>query len=116
MINYASKDVTYFKEEKPFQNRGKPFQNQQNMFLIIPSRNDQKRIPKSNKMRSRSFHFGTLSIIFGTFSFLKKKSFNFLERVLKRFVFGKFFTGYNIIEQYRHPVIPFHYYRKRRMK
>ena len=41
-----SKDVTYLKEEKTFQNRGKVFQNQQNMFFIVPFRNDQERVPK----------------------------------------------------------------------
>ena len=46
MINYVSKDVTYLKEEKTFQNRGKVFQNQQNMFLIVPFRNHQERVPK----------------------------------------------------------------------
>ena len=46
MINYVSKDVKYLKEEKTFQNRGKAFQSQQNMFLIVPFRNDQERVPK----------------------------------------------------------------------
>ena len=41
-----SKDVTYLKEEKMFQTREKAFQNQQNMFLIVPFRNDQERVPK----------------------------------------------------------------------
>ena len=46
MINYVSKDVTYLKEEKTFQNIEKAFQNQQNIFLIVPFRNDQERVPK----------------------------------------------------------------------
>ena len=46
MINYVSKDVTYLNEERTFQNRGKAFQNQQNIFLIVPFRNDQERVPK----------------------------------------------------------------------
>ena len=45
MINYVSKDEAYLKEEKMFQNRGKAFQNQQNMFLIVPFRNEQERVP-----------------------------------------------------------------------
>ena len=93
MINHVSKDVTYFKKEKTFQNRGKAFQNQQNMFLIIPFRNDQKRVPKSNKMRSRSFHFGMLSIIFGAFCFLRKRVLIFCNALLSVLFFGKFFTG-----------------------
>ena len=46
MINCVSKDVTYLKEEKTSQNIGKAFQNQQNIFLIVPFRNDQERVPK----------------------------------------------------------------------
>ena len=46
MINYVSKDVSYLKEEKTFQNIGKAFQNQQHMSLIVPFRNDQERVPK----------------------------------------------------------------------
>ena len=48
---------------------------------------------KDNRVCSRPFHFGTLSITFGTLSFVKKRTLIFLERVLKRYFFGKFFTG-----------------------
>ena len=40
MINYLSKDGTYFKEEKTLQNRRKSFENQQSMFFIVRFRND----------------------------------------------------------------------------
>ena len=66
MINYVSKDGTYLKEEKTLQNRGKAFQNQQNMFLIVPFRNDQERVPKVTEcVLDRS--------ILERFLFLKKK-------------------------------------------
>ena len=83
MINYVSKDGTYFKEEKTFQNRGKPFQNQQNIFLIVRFRNDQGPVSKVRGcVRDRP--------IFERFLFLKK-TFHFLERVLKRILFWKIF-------------------------
>ena len=47
---------------------------------------------KGNKIHSRSFHFGTLFIIFGTFSFLKKTALIFWNAFVSVF-FGKFFTG-----------------------
>ena len=83
MISYVSKDVTYLKEKKMFQNRGKAFQNQQNMFLIVPFRNDQERIPKITEwVLDRS--------ILERFLFLKKRALIFWNAFLSVF-FWKIF-------------------------
>ena len=92
MINYVSKDVAYLKEEKTFQNRGKAFQNQQNMFLIVSFQNDQKRVPKVTECVLDRSILKRFPLFLERFLFLKKKSFNFLERVLKRCFMEKFFA------------------------
>ena len=73
MINYMSKDVTYLKEEKTFQNRGTMFQNQQNMFLIVPFRNDQERVPKVIECVLDRFILERFPLFLERFLFLKKE-------------------------------------------
>ena len=90
MINYVSKDGTYLKEEKTFQHRGKAFQNQQNTFLIVPFRNDQERVPRVTECVLRRSTLERFPLFLECFLFLKKKSFNVLERVLKRFFLENF--------------------------
>ena len=92
MINYVSKVVTYLKEEKTFQNRGKAFQNQQNIFLIVPFRNNQERVPKTTECvldRSTLERFP----FFENTSFFLKKFSNFSERVLHRYFLEHFSLG-----------------------
>ena len=95
MINYVSKDVTYLKEEKTFQNRGKAFQNQQNIFLIVPFRNDQERVPKIRECILGRFILERFPFFENTFTFffLKKKFSNFSERVLHRYFLEHFSLG-----------------------
>ena len=73
MINYVSKDVTYLKEEKTFQNRGKAFQNQQNMFSIVPFRNDQERVPKTTECVLDRSILERFPLFLERFLFLKKE-------------------------------------------
>ena len=64
------------------------------MFLIIPFRNDQERVPKVTECVLDRSILERFPLFLEHFLFLKK-SFDFLERVLKR-VFGKFFTGFTV--------------------
>ena len=73
MINYVSKDGTYLKEEKTFQNRWTAFQNQQNMFLIAPYRNDQERASKVTEYILDRSILELFSLFLERFLFLKKQ-------------------------------------------
>ena len=73
MINYVSKYETYLKEENTLQNRGKAFQNQQNMFLIIPFRNDQERVPKVTECVLDRSVLERFPLFLKRFLFLKKE-------------------------------------------
>ena len=92
MINYVSKDVTYLKEEKAFQNRGKVFQNQQNIFLIVPFRNDQERVPKITECALDRSILEWFPFFESTF-FSSKKFSNFSDRVLHRYILEHFSLG-----------------------
>ena len=73
MINYVSKDGTYLKEEKTFQNRRKAFQNQENIFLIVPFRNDQERVPKVTECVLDRSILERFPLFLERFLFLKKE-------------------------------------------
>ena len=84
MINDVSKHRIYFKEEKTFENRWKPFEKQQNIFFIVRFRKEQEGLSNGGEcLRDRSIS-ERFPFFKNTFFFLKKKFYNFSERVLHR--------------------------------